>query len=280
LRVHNTHEWTDFYTQAEDLRRFFDRFLKGDDNGWEETPKVRLSILDPGGEDVVDRPEPDFPLPDTVYTPLYLDAATGSLQQDRPVEAARTSYDPGSKESRAAFTHRFERDIEIVGYIGLHVFVEAVDADDLDLYVELRKLDAEGHHLGCWTFVPPGKSRNIAPENPEKQPGMFVFSGAKGIQRVSMRAIDPKRSLPGRPYHVFDRVETLSANEIVAVDVQIWPLGMRWSAGQQIQLVIAGQRVSGIEFPGLAGPDTINRGRHVIHTGGDCHSHLLLPVTG
>ena len=45
LRVHNTHEWTDFYNpeNVEDLRRFFDHYLKGVDNGWEATPKVRLT---------------------------------------------------------------------------------------------------------------------------------------------------------------------------------------------------------------------------------------------
>ncbi|MCC7182399.1 MAG: CocE/NonD family hydrolase, partial [Rhodocyclaceae bacterium] len=49
LRIHNTHEWPDFYDPAsrEDLKRFFDRYLKGIDNGWERTPRVRLAVLDP-----------------------------------------------------------------------------------------------------------------------------------------------------------------------------------------------------------------------------------------
>ena len=40
LRVHNTHEWPDYYEhdRVEDLRRFFDRYLKDIDNGWERTP--------------------------------------------------------------------------------------------------------------------------------------------------------------------------------------------------------------------------------------------------
>jgi uncharacterized protein len=35
LRIHNSQEWPDYYdeTNVEDLRRFFDRYLKGDDNG-------------------------------------------------------------------------------------------------------------------------------------------------------------------------------------------------------------------------------------------------------
>ena len=63
LRVHNTHEWPDYYIpeNVEDLRRFYDRYLKDIDNGWEQTPKVRLSILDPGGTDIINRPEREFP---------------------------------------------------------------------------------------------------------------------------------------------------------------------------------------------------------------------------
>ena len=50
LRIHNTHEWHDYYKpeSVENLRRFFDRYLKGINNGWEATPKVRLTVLDPG----------------------------------------------------------------------------------------------------------------------------------------------------------------------------------------------------------------------------------------
>ena len=37
--------------------------LNGIDNGWQTTPRVRLSVLDPGHVDIVDRAEEDFPLP-------------------------------------------------------------------------------------------------------------------------------------------------------------------------------------------------------------------------
>ena len=56
LRIHNSQEWPDYYDEAnvEDLRRFFDRYLKDEDNGWEQTPRVRYSILDLEGGDQVD----------------------------------------------------------------------------------------------------------------------------------------------------------------------------------------------------------------------------------
>jgi len=63
----------------EDLRKFFDRYLRGVKNGWESTPRVRLTVLDLGGHDVVYRPEKEFPLARTQYTKLYLDAAANTL---------------------------------------------------------------------------------------------------------------------------------------------------------------------------------------------------------
>lgn len=44
IRFHPTQEWFDLYTPRyiDDLQRFFDRYLKNIENGWQET---RVSIL-------------------------------------------------------------------------------------------------------------------------------------------------------------------------------------------------------------------------------------------
>ena len=49
LRIHNTQEWSDTYNAAHEaeLLKFFDHYMKGIDNGWEDTPKIRISVLDP-----------------------------------------------------------------------------------------------------------------------------------------------------------------------------------------------------------------------------------------
>jgi hypothetical protein len=48
LRIHDGWEWPDYYTpeNVEDLRKFFDRYLKGVHNGWEQTTRVRIDIMD------------------------------------------------------------------------------------------------------------------------------------------------------------------------------------------------------------------------------------------
>ena len=47
LRVHATQEWHDLYQSStnDELQRFLDHFAKGIDNDWDQTPKVRASIL-------------------------------------------------------------------------------------------------------------------------------------------------------------------------------------------------------------------------------------------
>ena len=47
LRVHPTQEWHDLYQREtnDELQSFLDRYLKGMNNDWEETPKVRVSML-------------------------------------------------------------------------------------------------------------------------------------------------------------------------------------------------------------------------------------------
>ncbi len=60
MRIHNAQEWADLYKphNSDDLQKFFDRYLKGIDNGWEkDTPPVRLSMISFTGKDVVERPE-------------------------------------------------------------------------------------------------------------------------------------------------------------------------------------------------------------------------------
>lgn len=46
LRIHPHQEWYEdyHYRSVDDLDRFFERYLKGVENGWELTPPVRVSM--------------------------------------------------------------------------------------------------------------------------------------------------------------------------------------------------------------------------------------------
>ncbi len=293
LRVHNTMEWPDFYEHQDDLLLFFDRHLKGEENGWENTPRVRLSVLDPGGSDVVDRSEEDFPPARTQFLPLYLDATQdggrreGTLTFDLPSaeRVAEYSADHGGENvaHEAVFSYAFDRDTEVVGHLGLRLWVEARGAADMDLFVKVQKLSRRGRLLFVPTIpVPSRLMRRVLPllfQRGKKELALIYFTGPDGRLRVSRRALDVERSRPDLPHLSFDRDEPLSPGEIVPVEIALRPVGMRWRAGEQLRLIVACYNLSPIPLPGVAAPRLVNQGAHLIHTGGRYDSHLLLPTT-
>ena len=283
LRVINTFEWPDYYEPAimDDLRRFFDRYLKDIKNDWELTPRVRLSVLNPGGLDLLNRPENEWPLARTQYEKLYLDAATKTLstqplpresqarynsddvRHDWEVTATTRPWQPPDT-GHVNFTVRFDRDTELTGYLKLRLWVEADGADDMDLFVYVQKLDRRGEFLPSMVMG-------------------FPHPGAQGWLRVSHRELDPARSTTSEPYLTHRRQQFLRPKEIVPVEIGIWPTSMLWHAGQQLRLVVAGHfRRDQIGLDQRGWWETFryevhNRGDHVIHTGGKYDSHLLVP---
>ncbi|NLY39526.1 MAG: CocE/NonD family hydrolase [Firmicutes bacterium] len=264
LRVHNTQEWVDYADpeSREDLRRFFDRYLKGIENGWEETPRVRLSILDPGGRDIVNRPEKEFPLLRTEYVKLYLDASTGLLSPGPVAKESKARYRSDDEQGKATFTIRFTEDTELTGFMKLRLWVEADGADDMDLFVYVEKLDEQGNLLSPMVLGHP-------------------CPGAQGMLRVSHRELDEEKSTPYKPYLSHRQEQLLHDGEIVPVDIEIWPMGMIWHKGQQLRLTIQGFGKSWMDdlLPGIKmfNYHLRNRGDHIIHTGGKYESYLLVP---
>jgi predicted acyl esterase len=147
LFTHGRRKWDVFYSdEARDLqRRFFDHFLKGEENGWERTPRVRLEVRKTRAEYVV-RFEPSWPLHAVTYTPLFLDARTQQLAWQPPPVVATVRYrSTGTRRrDRAWFAHRFTRDTELTGSMTLKLWVSTSEGDDLDLFVAVHKLTACG----------------------------------------------------------------------------------------------------------------------------------------
>ena len=275
LRIHNTMEWPDYYEDKNqtDLLRFFDHYLKGVGNGWGDTPRVRYSVLDLEGGDQIDLPAGEFPPEGTVETKYYLDA--GALTTQAPMAAASADYDAESADGQASFTIRFPSAARFVGYPKLRLWVEADGSDDMDLFVFLQKLNAEGEPLEQFNVPNHGPQMQAMTRNGA---AILKYKGSNGRLRVSMRRLDERHSTDTVPVHSFDRVEKLAPGQAACVDIDLFPIGLALKPGEQLRLVVSGHHVLGGVMPGADNVSGDNRGRHVIHTGGERASFLQLPL--
>jgi predicted acyl esterase len=146
LYTHGRKKWETYY-EAEAVatqKRFLDHYLKGQDNGWCATPRVRIEVRKAYYRQDVRR-EAHWPLPDTRFVPLYLDADQGALRVTPVATEAHIAYD--ATRGQAAFSLRFTEAVELTGAAKLHVWVSTSDGNDLDLFVVLKKFDERGREV-------------------------------------------------------------------------------------------------------------------------------------
>jgi len=249
LRVHNTQEWPDQQNpeNRDDLRRFFDHFLKGFDNGWETTPRVRLALLDPTGHDRVNVPFEDFPVPGTEYKRLHLDAHDRSLRVESPAAESGASYDviPYDPNPRSPFSQpdyptsapltdqvafRFvaDEDITLCGYFRAHLTVSTDAGSDMDLFIYVSKEDSLGQ--------------------PYRPSVLGVdFMGAEGRFRVSHRRVESAELYDWRHEHLEE--ELIRPGKQVEIETVLWPLGMIVRRGEAIVLAVSASERQLFVFP-------------------------------
>jgi predicted acyl esterase len=277
LRIHNSQEWPDYYDEQnrDDLRRFFDHFLKGEDNGWEQTPRVRYAVLDLEGGDRVNLPAQQFPPDGVSSTKYYLDGQTRVLDAQAPTAEMAVPYSAGANPEWVSFITRFEHETVLTGYPKARLYVEAVGADDMDVFVFVQKLDEYGTPLQVFT-VPNHNAR--LHDVTERGASILRYKGSAGRLRVSMRHMDEALSTDEIPAHTFDRVQKLQPGEIAQIDVDLSPVGLAFRPGQQLRLIVSAHNQFGPMMPGNREYIPQNAGQHVIHTGGSHASYLQLPV--
>ena len=278
LEVHGDTHFTLFYAKyGQDLqRRFFDRFLKGIDNGWDKRPKVLLQIRHPG-EKFVERAENEWPLARTQWTKLYLHSDR-ELDPAPPEDPAMLTY-ATSSDGVTFSTEPMAEDLEITGPVAAKLFVSS-DTTDADLFLVLRVFDPHGKEV---TF--------IGSNDPRVPVGL-------GWLRASHRKLDPKETKPYRPYHTHDEEQPLKPGEPVELDIEIWPTSIVVPKGYRLALSVRGKdyEVDGTDaalphapYP-MKGvgpfththpqdrPPSIFGGKNTLHFGGEFAPYVLLPI--
>jgi predicted acyl esterase len=267
LEVHGRKKWAYFY-EPESVRRqqqFFDHFLRGvpdSMSGWspvtlESRRKYYVGAM---------QPEKEWPIARTQYTQLFLDAATAKLGTTPAAQEASRSYDatstPGGPQ-RAEFDFAFTQATELIGHMKLRLWASVDRGDDFDLFVAIQKIGTDGAIVPFpfWAHFDDGPV-------------------ALGWLRASHRELDAKRSTEYQPVLAHRRELKIAAGEIVPLDVEIWASGTQFDAGEGLRLVLQGSDIYVYPKPVMCDrhEQTVNQGRHIVHTGGIYDSHLLVPV--
>lgn len=221
LEMHIGTHFTPFYRDrgVELQRKFFGYFLKGQDTGWTEQPKVQLQVRHVDGG-FVTRGEDAWPLECTQWTRYYLEPSAQELQCQEPSSEARLPFDA----TGSGVTFRsppLTQPLEITGPVTAKLYV-ASDTTDADVFVILRVFDENGDEV-----LFEGAHDPRAPV-------------AMGWLRASHRKVDVAKSLPFRPYHSHDESWPLEPGVPVELDVEVWPTCIVVPAGYRIGVTISG----------------------------------------
>ena len=280
LEAHGGSHWAPFYTDygVHMQRQFFDHFLKGENNGWDREPRVRLQVRHPG-ERFVERHEKEWPLARTRWADFHLHPDTMALSTQAYSGTAQQLTYEAMGDGLTFMSAPMTEPTEITGPSAVKLHLSSA-TEDADVFAVLRVFDPKGVEV-----VFQGA---LDPHNPI----------SLGWLRASHRKLDPVKSLPYRPYHTHDEKQLLRPGEVVELDVEIWPTCIVVPTGYRVALSIRGRdyewdgpstSLSNMKNPMKGcGPfvhdDDQDRPPHVfggqvsLHFGGQLTSRLILPV--
>lgn len=220
LELHGIEHWTHFYTDyGRELQlEFFDHFLKGEDNGWDDRPPVLLQVRHVDG--FVERTEDAWPLPRTVWTELYLHPDL-TLSTEPPTSSAALEFE-ALGEGLLFRSEPLTEETEFTGPMASKLWLSSSTAD-ADLFLVFRVFDPEGREV---TF-----QGALDPKAPV----------AQGWLRASHRELDTELSRRYRPYHTHRNHQPLDPGEIYELDVEIWPTSIVVPAGYTVALAVRGK---------------------------------------
>ena len=268
-------EWFYLPYGMELQKRFFDHYLKGEDNGWDKEPRAWLNLRRPFSDEYELRKEDDWPLKGTEWTRLFFDASEGALDWSAPKTESSASFE-AMGDGLTWHTPPLEAETEITGPMALNMFISSSTVD-ADLFITVQAWSPEGEEV---VF-----QGTLDPNTPI----------AQGWLRASHRKLDPQISLRYRPYHTHDDKQPLIPGRIYEINIEVWPTCIILPAGFTLSVNIQGKDFerpgpdANPAFPTRGSgpwyhndprdrPAEVFAGTTTVHTGPDHDCHLLLPV--
>lgn len=275
LEVHGLEHWTHFYTDygVALQKKFFGYFLKGEDNGWLEQPRVQLNIRHCDHFEL--RHENEWPPDRTEWKKYYL-TNDYKLVTEAPADEGTLTYE-AMGDGLTFLSEPFEDKTELCGHVASKLFVSS-DTEDADLFLVLR------------LFTPDMKEITFKGSNDPHTPVGL------GWLRVSERKLDEKLTKPYMPYHTHDERHLMEPGKTYDADVEILPTSIVIPKGYRLALCVRGKDYETAASQLPYGPDRFcgvgphrhidarDRRKEIYHNNVTLHfsekekSYLLLPV--
>lgn len=273
--AHHTHFYTDYGVNLQ--KRFFNYFLKGEDNGWDKQPKVQLQIRHV--DKFVERHESEWPIARTQWTKFYLQPEGHQLSTIQPEQSDKIEFE-AMGYGVTFLSEPFKQETEITGPSAAKMFVSS-STTDADIFLVLR------------LFTPDNREVTFQGSTDPHTPLEF------GWLRASHRKLDPELTTFYRPYHTHDEKQPLQPGVPVELDIEIWPTSIVVPKGYRLGLSVRGKDyeyaiktgVKETHFVGemtgvgparhnsvLDRPPEIFNGITTLHIGPENPSYVILPV--
>lgn len=269
----------------EDDIAFFDYWLKGIKNDIMKKPPVRIMVRT-GWGGYYWQDENDWPIARTKYIKYYLDAKPADwegdgrrndflqLQPAIPTKTAQATYkaeakwgvEPPWSYGVSFITQPMPEDLLIAGYIKVGLWVSSTSYD-MPIFTTVRVIDENNMDVP-YAVGSPTMNR--------------LFPVAFGALKVSHRKLDPVKSTVYRPWHTHRKADyqPLTPNEIVEVEVELWPTTALIKKGWRIRLNV--QPAQGEGLMRQVGDPHDNKyligATNTLYTGPEYPSYLQLPI--
>jgi predicted acyl esterase len=275
--------------------RYFDYWLKGNDNGVMEEAPVRVQVRTGNGAHFVLH-EHEWPIARTQYRRWYLDARPAEWQNDdrrpnmlrivesQPVASGCAEYaadlDLGTPTLAPAgasdgtprwstgvsfISEPMQEDLLLAGYMKVGLWVQS-NSEDMDVFVSLRVLDEHDREIRYESVVLPVDPVHIHPVG-------------HGLLKVSRRKLDDERTTEYWPVHTHLEGDCapLQRGEIVPVEIGLNPSTAMIRKGHRLLVDVQPYAPAGVPvraYDRSYHVDAVNK----LYTGPEHPSYLQLPI--
>lgn len=177
-----------------------------------------------------------------------------------------TFNNDSSTDGELLFNYTFPERTYVAGSSEVVINLSAELQDDLDVYVMIRKADANGTLLQ--SVNQPLSDLGVSSASEVPSVSILKYLGPEGIVRASRRAVAPELSKPWRETLSHVGNTTVPVGDVIELHLSLWPTGIIFEKGESLVLKVSGHDMRLVDFQALQGSfQVVNKGKHYVHFG-------------